>query len=441
MTKNLLSGSIPRQLTLLALPLLLGNILQQLYNAVDSIIIGRFVGSTAFAAVGVAGTVMNLFIFVISGVCIGVSTIFAQLYGAKDFDGYRREAFLALVFGCGFAVILTAISLLSLPGILRLIQTPPEVDEAASAYLRIIFIGFLATYLYNLCAAVLRSVGNTKTALTFLAVAVTLNTGLDFLFVTVFRFGVAGAAAATVIAQLVSVFCSICYIGKKLPFAIFRRRDMIFDRGLLSQSIRFSLAAALQQSSLYVGKLLVQGAVNSMGTSCIAAFTAASRIEGFANSFGDSGGDAISIFTAQNIGAKQPRRAKKGLSVGLWIMVTLCLTICTVMFLLTPQLVSFFINEGGQEELRQGTAYLRIISFFYLFCFTGASFVGYFRGSGLIHIPVLGTAIHITLRVIFSYLLIERMQLPAVAAATGIGWIVVACLHISFYLFHKKRTI
>ena len=231
MTKNLLMGNIRGQLVQLAFPLLLGNVLQQLYNAVDSIIIGRFVGSTAFAAVGVAGTVMNLFVFMISGVCVGVSILFAQLYGAQDLDGYRREVFLALSLGSGFTLVLTILSLMGLPWILRLIQTPAEVAGEAEAYLRIIFCGFLAAYWYNLCAAILRSVGNTRIPLLFLAVAAAINTGLDLLFVAAFSMGVTGAAAATVIAQLISAACCSAYIWKRIPFAVFRRQDMAVDRG------------------------------------------------------------------------------------------------------------------------------------------------------------------------------------------------------------------
>ena len=439
MTKNLLEGKIQSQLIRLALPLLLGNILQQLYNAVDSIIIGRFVSSTAFAAVGVAGTVMNLFVFVISGVCVGVAILFAQLYGAQDLDGYRRETFLALSFGSGFTLALTVLALLGLPWILRLIQTPGEVAGEVSVYLRIIFGGFLATYWYNLCAAMLRSVGNTRTSLLFLAVSVIINTGLDILFVAVFSLGVAGAAAATVIAQLVSVICSAVYIRSKLPFAMFRRRDMTVDRALLAQTARFGLVSALHQSSLYIGKLLVQGAVNSMGTACISAFTAATRIEGFANSFGDSGAEALSVFVAQNTGAGQKERAKKGLFTGMRMMVILCLCVCAVMFFCAPQLVRFFIGTNGQEELVQGTFYLRMISCFYLFCFLGASFVGYFRGTGRVNLPVLGTTLHISIRVILSYLLIGRLRLGAVAIATGIGWIAVAGLHTLFFLHFRRR--
>lgn len=439
MTKNLLMGNIRGQLVQLAFPLLLGNVLQQLYNAVDSIIIGRFVGSTAFAAVGVAGTVRNLFVFMISGVCVGVSILFAQLYGAQDLDGYRREVFLALSLGSGFTLVLTILSLMGLPWILRLIQTPAEVAGEAAAYLRIIFCGFLATYWYNLCAAILRSVGNTRIPLLFLAVAAAINTGLDLLFVAAFSMGVTGAAAATVIAQLISAACCSAYIWKRIPFAVFRRQDMIVDGGLLSRTVRFGLVSALQQSSLYIGKLLVQGAVNSLGTACISAFTAATRIEGFVNSFGDSGAEAIAIFVAQNTGAGQEKRAEKGFSAGIRMMAVLCLCVCTAMFYFAPSLISFFLGGGGQEEIPQGVTYLRIVSCFYLFCFLGASFVGYFRGTGRVNLPVLGTSLHIAIRVALSYLLITRLQLGAVAIATGAGWIVVVCLHSFFFYKIRKQ--
>lgn len=338
MTKNLLMGNIRGQLVQLAFPLLLGNVLQQLYNAVDSIIIGRFVGSTAFAAVGVAGTVRN-----------------------------------------------------------------------------------------------------TRIPLLFLAVAAAINTGLDLLFVAAFSMGVTGAAAATVIAQLISAACCSAYIWKRIPFAVFRRQDMAVDGGLLSRTVRFGLVSALQQSSLYIGKLLVQGAVNSLGTACISAFTAATRIEGFVNSFGDSGAEAIAIFVAQNTGAGQEKRAEKGFSAGIRMMAVLCLCVCTAMFYFAPSLISFFLGGGGQEEIPQGVTYLRIVSCFYLFCFLGASFVGYFRGTGRVNLPVLGTSLHIAIRVALSYLLITRLQLGAVAIATGAGWIVVVCLHSFFFYKIRKQ--
>ena len=290
---------------------MLGNVLQQLYNAVDSIIIGRFVGSTAFAAVGVAGTVRNLFVFMISGVCVGVSILFAQLYGAQDLDGYRREVFLALSLGSGFTLVLTILSLMGLPWVLRLIQTPAEVAGEAAAYLRIIFCGFWPPTGTTSVRPSCGRWGNTRIPLLFLAVAAAINTGLDLLFVAAFSMGVTGAAAATVIAQLISAACCSAYIWKRIPFAVFRRQDMVVDGGLLSRTVRFGLVSALQQSSLYIGKLLVQGAVNSLGTACISAFTAATRIEGVVNSFGDSGAEAIAIFVAQNTGAGQENVRKK----------------------------------------------------------------------------------------------------------------------------------
>lgn len=437
MATNLLEGNMRRQLLMLSLPLILGNILQQLYNAMDSIIIGRYVGAAAFAAVGVSGTVMNLFIFIISGVCTGVSVLFAQLYGARDYDGYRRESFLALTFGGGFTLLLMAVSSALLPLLLRLIQTPPDVAEASRQYLQVIFAGLIATYLYNLFSAMLRSVGNTQTTLVFLAVAAVLNAGLDLLFVAGMGMGIRGAAIATVIAQAASALCSALYIMKHIPFAIFRRGDMQIDTNLLRKTSKFGLVSGLHQSSLYIGKLLVQGAVNSLGTASIVAYTAATRIEGFANSFADSGAESISVFVAQNTGAGQKKRSQDGLRSGLFMMCTMCVAVSVIMYAGARQMVAFFIGGGELLELTEGVSYLKVIAVFYVFCFIGASFVGFFRGSGRVNMPVIGTTVHISIRVVLSYLLADRMGLAGVAIATGIGWMVVVCLHGSAYLWTR----
>ena len=418
---------------------MLGNVLQQLYNAVDSIIIGRFVGSTAFAAVGVAGTVMNLFVFMISGVCVGVSILFAQLYGAQDLDGYRREVFLALSLGSGFTLVLTILSLMGLPWILRLIQTPAEVAGEAAAYLRIIFCGFFATYWYNLCAAILRSVGNTRIPLLFLAVAAAINTGLDLLFVAAFSMGVTGAAAATVIAQLISAACCSAYIWKRIPFAVFRRQDMIVDRGAAvpDRPVRTGVCTATIQPVYW--KTAGTGRCELLGHRLHLRLHCRYPHRGVCQLVGDSGAEAIAIFVAQNTGAGQEKRAEKGFSAGIRMMAVLCLCVCTAMFYFAPSLISFFLGGGGQEEIPQGVTYLRIVSCFYLFCFLGASFVGYFRGIGRVNLPVLGTSLHIAIRVALSYLLITRLQLGAVAIATGAGWIVVVCLHSFFFYKIRKQ--
>lgn len=286
---QLTRGNIGRQLIALSAPLLAGNILQQLYNTVDAVIVGRFVGSTAFGAVGVAGSVMNLFLFLISGGCDGVGALLSQFYGAGDGPSFRRDFWLSGVFGAGVSLVLTALGLLTLTPLLALLQTPDSVALCAADYLRIIFLGFPAAFAYHLSSGVLRAVGNTRAALFFLALSMGANLLLDLALVAGLAMGVRGAALATVLAQALAAGLCALYLRARFPELMFRRADMVMDLPLLKRTARFSFVTALHMCNLYIGKLLVQGTVNSLGEEAVIAFTAATRVEGFANSFGDSG--------------------------------------------------------------------------------------------------------------------------------------------------------
>lgn len=440
-TSDLTQGSIRAQLIALALPLLLGNILQQLYNTVDAMIIGRFVNQTAFAAIGVAGSVMNLFIFLLGGACNGISVIFAQLYGGRRWDELRRESFLSLTFGVVLSLVLSAVGAAVLPWLLPLIQTPPEVASYVQTYLLIIFAGLPATFLYNWCSAVLRAAGNPATALWVLAVAIALNTTLDVALVAVCRWGIAGAAAATVAAQLFAALACLVYMRRKYPRLLFGRRDMVFDGALLARTANYGIVSALQQSSLYIGKLLVQGAVNSAGTDVIAAFTAATRVEGFANSFGDSGCTAMSVFIAQNRGAGENKRLKKGFFQGLGMMIALGLTLSALMALGGGGAAALLAGDASAAVTESAAGYMRVIAIFYVLCFVGNSFVGLFRGLGMVYVTVLGTTLQISIRAALSYVLIGSLGLRAVAVATGVGWIAIILFQITVYRLRVIRRI
>lgn len=309
-------GTISHQLISLSVPLLAGNILQQLYNTVDAVIVGRFVGDAAFGAVGVAGSVMNLFLFLISGGCDGVGTLLSRFYGVGDGKTFRRDFYLSGVFGAGVSVLLTGLGLLLLPLLLALLQTPDPVAGYASEYLKIIFGGFPAAFAYHLSSGVLRAVGNTRAALLFLALSMGVNLVLDLGLVAGLAMGVAGAALATVLAQGLAAALCMGYLRVCFPELMFHRADMVMDLSLLKQTARFSFVTALHMCNLYIGKLLVQGTVNSLGEDAIIAFTAAARIEGFANSFGDSGAAAVAVFTGQNAGAGQEGRVRDGFRQG-----------------------------------------------------------------------------------------------------------------------------
>lgn len=420
---QLTQGNISRQLIALSAPLLVGNILQQLYNTVDAVIVGRFVGDTAFAAVGVAGSVMNLFLFLISGGCDGVGTLLSQFYGGSDGPSFRRDFYLAGLFGAGACVVLSALGLLVLSPLLALLRTPENVAAYAADYLRIIFLGFPAAFAYHLVSGVLRAVGNTRAALCFLALSMGVNLVLDLAFVAGLSMETAGAALATALAQALAAALCAAYLRLRFPELMFHREDMVMDLPLLRRTARFSFVTALHMCNLYIGKLLVQGAVNSLGEEAIVAFTAATRVEGFANSFGDSGAAAVAVFTGQNTGAEKDGRVREGFRKGQRLLFAFGAFMSLVMLLGAEPCLKLVLPAGGASGLAPAMGYLRLVACFYVFNFLGSGQAGYFRGRGRVSIPVIGATGHISLRVVLSFLLAPVMGLPAVALATGLGWI------------------
>lgn len=436
-TSTLTEGSLYRHLITLAFPLIIGNILQQFYNTIDAFVIGRFAGTDEFAAIGIAGTVMNLFLFAIIGACTGFSILLARHYGARDLAQFRRQHFTALVLGLFCTLFLSIVGFVLLPQIMKLIRTPADLMPFVLSYLRIILLSLPASFLYNFYASLLRSVGNTKAALYVLAAAVSANLILDLVFVAGFSMGITGAAIATAITQLFSCITCILYLTRCHQELCFRQKDRHLTRGGISESLHFAAVAALHQSGLYIGKMLVQGAVNTGGTDMIAAYTAATRIEGFANSFGDSGSSATSILTAQNCGAGKNDRVRQSFFCSLKLLLGIGLVCGIIMFLSAPAAASFMLGTSSGDAHHYTTLYLRVIAFFYVFCFTGNTFAGYYNGIGKVSLPFIGAISHITLRVILSWIFIGRYQLTAVAVATGIGWMLVN-LFWSTLLIHKK---
>ena len=421
-SQQLTRGPIGRQLIFLSAPLLAGNILQQLYNMVDAVIVGRFVGESAFGAVGVSGSVMNLFLFLISGGCDGVGALLSQFYGAEDGGSFRRGFYLSGLFGAGVSAALTGLGLLALPGLLALLHTPDSVAAYAMDYLQIIFLGFPAAFAYHLSSGVLRAVGNTRAALFFLALSMGVNLVLDLVFVAGLELGVAGAALATVLAQALAAGLCALYLRLRFPELMFRRTDMVLDLPLLERTAKFSFVTALHMCNLYIGKLLVQGTVNALGEDAINAFTAATRVEGFANSFGDSGAAAVAVFVGQNTGAGECGRVRQGFRQGQKLLLAFGAFMSLVMVLGAEPCLRLVLPAGSSSSLEPAVGYLRLVACFYIFNFLGSGLAGYFRGRGRVNIPVIGATGHISLRVVLSALLAPGIGLPAVALATGLGW-------------------
>lgn len=424
--KDLTKGNIKRHLIMLMLPLILGNILQQMYNTIDVMVIGRYAGELEFsAAVGVASSIMNLLLFVIVGACTGISVIFSQLYGGKREKEFRTEYFLALTLDGLISICLSVIAILALPLLLRITQTPKEIVNETICYLRIVMLGLPFAFLYNLYSALLRSTGNTSYTLLILFLSVLLNLFLDVLMVVYLRKGISGAAWATITAQGLSALLSAFCFNRLLPNLKWRNEDRIWKKEQIKDTLRLGFVTAIHQTSLYIGKMMVQSAVNSTGTEVIAAYTAATRIEGVVNSFGDSGSAATSVVTAQNFGAGDQKRVKKTFCDSLVLLLCMGVACSAILYALSEPAVALVLGQRSGIAFDNATVYLKIIACFYTLCFTGNTFAGFLNGTGRVSIPFIGAASHITLRVVISWRLIHIWKLPAVAVATGIGWIMV----------------
>ena len=399
--RTLTQGSITRQLIGLTLPLLLGNLIQQCYNTVDMMIVGQVAGETPFAAIGVAGSLMSLFTCLLIGFSMGCSILFANRFGAQDFDGLRHTLFTTGVILAGGTVLLTGVGLACLDTFLALIQTPTE-----------------------LCATLLQALGKTQVTLLALAVAMVTNIGLDLLFVAVFQLSAAGAALATILAQCLSAVVCLVYFYKTFPQLRLTRRDLVLETRCLLQVSSYGSVSALQQSSLYFGKLLVQSAVNAMGAAAVTAFTAASCVDNLILAFGDSGIAALAVFVAQNDGAHCDRRITQGIRQGWRLMMGTSAVLSLLVFVLRGQAMTLLVPEGNAQAVTAACQYLGVMCVCYLLAFWADTNQGYFRGSGHISYAFYVTLLQIGLRVLFTYLLPRELGVTAVATATGMGWVV-----------------
>lgn len=418
MVQDMTGGPVVKQLVVFTIPLFIGNIFQQLYNMVDAVVVGRFVGKDALAAVGTSFPAMFLLVALVMGLTMGASVVVSQLFGAGDLKRMRRAISTAFIFLLICAVSLTVIGLLTAHSLLLFLKTPPEVIDDACTYLRIIFAGLLFMFVYNTIAAFLRALGDSQTPLYFLIISSLLNIVLDLLFVLRFRMGVAGVGWATIISEAISVILCVLYVYRKVELLRFHPREMVFDRELFGQSVRLGIPASIQQTVLSLGMIAVQGLVNSFGSVTMAAYTAAARIDSIAMMPIMNLGMAASTFTAQNIGAGNLARVRHGYRRSLAMVVLCCVATSAVILLFGPKLIALFIDARETEVIIQGNDYITLVSFFYVLM--GLLFVtnGVLRGSGDMTISMLSTLISLTARVIFAYYLSAK---PGISYR-GIWW-------------------
>lgn len=437
---DMTKGNIASQLIRFSIPLVLGNFFQLTYNAVDSIIVGRFVGENALAAVGTANPVMNIVILGITGICIGASVLMSEFYGAGNHEKLKKEVSTTLLFGCYFSLAVVILGVIFSGWIMRLLHVPDEILKDATLYLRIIFLGMPFTFFYNAVAAALRSVGDSRTPVYFLALASVLNAVLDIIFVAGFGMGVFGAALSTDIAEAVSALLCVVYIYKKVPLLKLKPKDARMDRGLLNLTLKQGAITALQQSCQPIGKLLIQGVINPLGVSTIAAFNAVNRVDDFAFTPEQSISSGMMTFIAQNRGARNKERVKKGFRMGLLVEAGYWVIICIVILLFKEQVMKLFVSEGDTGMVAIGVEYLSLMAFFYLMPAITNGIQGFFRGMGNMSITLISTLIQISVRVIFVYLLVPVMGMKGVAYACLIGWACMLLAEVPYYFWFKKRN-
>lgn len=430
MKKDLTQGKVQKTLLVFAGPMIVGNLLQQCYNIADTLIVGRYLGAGALAAVGTAYSLMTFLTSILIGLCMGCGSIFSYYYGKKDDRKMQESMFTSFLFVGVIAVVMNVIVFAGVDVILKMLQIPADIYGIMKEYTWAVFWGIFFVFLYNFFAFLLRAVGNSLTPLLFLGAASVLNIVLDLLFVVSFDMGVSGAAWATVSAQMLAGIGIAVYTWVKEPsLRFFRMNKREFSgekwrrvKASLPEVMRFSLAASIQQSVMNFGILMIQGLVNSFGTSVMAAFAAAVKIDSFAYMPAQEFSNSFSIFTSQNSGAGDKKRVREGVRTSVKLSISFCLVVSVLIFLFAKYLMMIFVHPKETEIIRIGVEYLRIEGSFY--CGIGLLFLfyAYYRGIGKPEMSVVLTVISLGTRVALSYALAPILGVRVIWWSIPIGW-------------------
>lgn len=430
---NMLTDSPGKSLFFFALPMIMGNLFQQFYTAVDSVIVGQFVGEDALAAIGASYSLTTVFIMIAIGGGIGASVITSQYLGARLINKMKISVYTALISFLTVSVLLGILGLVFCGGILRGLNTPENILPDAILYLRIYFFGLPFLFMYNILSSIFNALGNSKTPLYLLIFSSILNIVMDLILVRGFGCGVAGAAIATVLAQGLSALISFGILMHSLKgYAKEDNREeeasveagkTLFDIRMLGNMVKVAIPSMLQQSIVSIGMLLVQSVVNGFGSSVLAGYTAGTRIESICVVPMIASGNAVSTFTAQNLGAGAPERVKKGYMAAVRMVVGFAVIICLVLTIFHEAIIGAFLDEGsGQAAAFTGNAYLSFIAFFFVFIGLKAITDGVLRGAGDVLIFTLANLFNLSIRVIVAFTFAPVWGVQAVWIAVPIGW-------------------
>ncbi len=425
-----------------AVPMILGNLLQQCYNIADTLIVGKFLGAGALAAVGSAFSLMTFLTSILLGLAMGSGTVFSIYFGRKDQLGLKEGILASFILLGAVTVLLNVIVFAGIDWIIWALQTPAELVAMMREYLIVIFAGLAGIFLYNFFASLLRSLGNSSVPLLFLAVSAILNIILDLWFVAGLNRGVAGAAEATVISQYVSGIGIAVYARIKFPDLLKKDKEVRFRLRRMKEITSFSALTCLQQSIMNLGILAVQGLVNSFGTTVMAAFAAAVKIDAFAYLPVQDFGNAFSIFTAQNYGAKQTERIQKGIRTAVLTSVSFGVLISICVFVFAEPLMLLFIDAKETAVIAEGVRYLRIEGAFYFLIGVLFLLYGLYRALGRPGMSVVLTVVSLGIRVLLAYTLsaIPALGVGGIWWSVPIGWFLADAFGVLYY-FAKRNSL
>ena len=442
MTTDMTEGKIIPQLTGFTIPLILGNLFQLTYNAADSVIVGKFVGDDALAAVGTAGPIMNMVILFISGMCMGAGILMSTQYGAKKYAQLECQISTAMIGGLAFSAAVTVLLLIFAHPLLVLLQVPQDIIGTAAVYLRIIFSGLTFTFIYNFFSNTLRALGDSRAPLIFLIISAVLNVVLDLFFVLVLRWGVPGSALATVLSEALCCLFCLGYIKKKVPLLCLGKKWKVFDRAVLGRTFSYGITSALQQMCVQLGKICVQTIVNVQGVAFIAAFTAINRVDDFAMTPQQNIAHASTTFMAQNRGAGKIRRMKQGFYCTILLETIYTAVVLALVFLFSRQIMELFVGNDSEEVVTLGISYLELIAFMYVMPEATNIIQGFFRGLGDLKVTLVSTILNMSSRFLSAWVMIHIMHggFDRLAWANFFGWVAMLAFQIPMIVCRWKKV-
>ncbi len=443
MEQELTQGPVMKTMLRFAVPMILGDLLQQCYNIADTLIVGRFLGENALAAVGSAFSLMTFLTSILLGLAMGSGTVFSIRFGQKDEKGLKEGILASFTLLGVVTIILNFLIFVGIDWIIWFLRTPNQLVEMMKDYLLVIFAGLIGIFLYNFFASLLRSLGNSVVPLAFLAVSAGLNILLDLWFVAGLNRGVAGAAEATVISQYVSGIGITIYTWLKFPHLLRRDKNIKLRISRIREITGFSGLTCMQQSIMNLGILAVQGLVNSFGTTIMASFAAAVKIDAFAYLPVQDFGNAFSIFIAQNFGAGKTDRIRKGIRTAVLTSVVFSLILSLAVFVFAEPLMALFIDAGETAVISEGVRYLRIEGSFYALIGILFLLYGLYRALGKPGMSVVLTIMSLGTRVALAYALsaLPFFGVAGIWWSVPIGWFLADLLGIGYYFAKQNKLV